>query len=110
MATKRKAETIQGWTIDLRPYKVPGGPEYDVKGSMATLLFHPDQKLTVDEALDNKVLAEKIRKAGDKILVDRLDYGRLRRAYAAMTAPNEEDLEFFRRIKEAASTEAAAAK
>jgi hypothetical protein len=100
----QKAETIQGWTIDLRAYKVPGGT-YDVKGSLASLLFNGDQKLTVDEALDNKVLADKIRKAGDSILLDRMDFARIRRAYSSFISPTEDDLEMFRRIKEAASTE-----
>ena len=102
------ANTIQGWKINLRNYKAADGKDYDVKASLAALLFHPDQKLTDDESLDNKVLADRIRAAGDEILVDRLDFARLRRAYAAMTGPNEDDLEMFRRIKDETTTQAAA--
>jgi len=102
------ADKVRAWKIDLKPYKIEGAvQEYDVKGSMRNLLFHPGQELTVDETFDNADLGKRIKESGESIILDKDDMRRLRRAYAAMRAPAEEDLEFFRRIKEAEEIEVA---
>lgn len=102
---------MQAWKIDLTPYKVDGpGPEYDVKGSMRSLLFHPGQELTVDQAFENAELAKRIKASNGSIVLDKDDMRRLMRAYGAMRAPAEDDLEFFRRIKEAEEIEVAEVK
>ncbi len=98
---------IKAWKINLASYKVEGAKDYDVKGSMRSLLFHPGQQLTVDETFENNDLAKRIKGAADSIILDKDDMRRLRRAYAAMRAPSEEDLEFFSRIKEAEEVEVA---
>ena len=108
MAKKILPPTVKLWKINLRTYRVGQGAQaknYDVKGSMAELLFHPDQKLTVDETFDVKKLADRIRAAGSEVLVDQMDLMRLRRAYQTMRSPAEEDLEFFQRIRDAQEVE-----
>ena len=98
----------KAYKINLKPYKMPGvKQEYDVKGSMVNLLFHPGQELTVDETFENYELVKRIREAGDSLILDKDDMRRLRRAYAAMRSPTEDDLEFFRRIKEPEEIEVA---
>jgi len=87
--------------IDLRPYTLPRGGKYDIIGSFKELLFHPEQKLTVPESFENLELLKKLEAAGDFILVDSGEYRRIMRAYSAMTAPGPDDMEFFRRIRDA---------
>ncbi len=104
------ADKIKAWKINLMPYPLEGaekGKTYDVKGSMRSLLFHPGQELTVDETFENADLAKRVREAGDTITLDKDDMRRLRRAYSAMRSPQEDDLEFFRRIKEPEEIEVA---
>jgi len=102
------ADKVKAWKINLKSYPLDGPvKEYDVKGSMRSLLFHPGQELTVDETFDNAELAKRIKEAGDSIILDKDDMRRLRRAYAAMRSPQEDDLEFFRRIKEPEEVEVA---
>ena len=88
--------------IDLRPYSLPRGGKYDIIGSFKELLFHPEQKLTVPESFENMELLKKLEGiASDYILVDSGEYRRIMRAYSAMTAPGPDDMEFFRRIRDA---------
>jgi CBS-domain-containing membrane protein len=94
-------ESLKVKKIDLRSYKLLGSEDYDVKGSLRTLLFHPKQELTVAESFENKDLADKIRDAGEYVLIDKDDYRRLLRAYHAMVSPAEDDLSFFARIRDA---------
>lgn len=87
--------------IDLRPYRLESGAEYDIKGSFRELLFHPKQELTVPESFENAELFTKMKAAGEFVLVDSGEYRRIMRAYNAMTAPGPDDLEFFARIRDA---------
>lgn len=87
--------------IDLRPYELPKGGKYDIIGSFQELLFHPGQELTVPESFENMELLKKLKSADGFILVDSGDYRRMMRAYHAMRSPAPDDMEFFRRIKDA---------
>jgi hypothetical protein len=91
---------IMAFKLNLKNYKMPGSKqEYDVKGSLANLLFHPGQELTVDETFENYEIVKRVREAGDSLILDKDDMRRVRRAYAAMRSPSEDDLEFFHRLK-----------
>jgi hypothetical protein len=87
--------------IDLRPYTLPRGGKYDIIGSFKELLFHPKQELSVPDSFENLELLKKLESAGDFILVDSGEYRRIMRAYNTMTAPGPDDMEFFRRIRDA---------
>ena len=116
----RQAERLKVWKIDVRPYQVElpvrdektGNMEtkkapFDVKGSVAAILFNRDLKLTVDESFTAKALADKIRAAKDHVLLDSGEMKRVREAYSIIRGPAEHELEFLRRIKDAVEVEAA---
>ena len=117
---ERKANTLKAWKIDVRNYEVflaqfhedgrikmkDGRPlreedEFDCKGSLADILFNPLLKLSVDKAFQAHDLAEKIRAANAHVLLDNKEMEMVRAAYAVITAPTENQLEFFKRIRDA---------
>jgi hypothetical protein len=120
MVTKANSKpnplNVKVWKIDVRPYQVQVGEDlktgkpvmddYDVKGSLSRLLFHPELKLTVDQAFQQKDLVDRIRAAGDFVIVDVFEMQRIRAAYGVLRSPDEQDLEFFRRIRDAEELEA----
>ena len=131
--SRRKAENrvAKGkmWKIDLRPYDVEvasigddgrvemenGKPvmvkdDFDVKGSMASILFNQELKLNVDETFQAKDLADKIRGSNSSVLVDGAELGKLQAAYKIIKGIPEQQLEFFRRIRDAEEVEVEEAK
>jgi hypothetical protein len=106
--------TVKAWKIDLKPYKVkvdedhgePVMDEYDVKDSLCRLLFHPDLKLTVDQAFEQKDLVDKVRAADEFVIIDFLQFQRVRAAYNVLRSPSMDDLEFLRRLRDAQPVEA----
>jgi len=117
---ERRKERMKAYKINLKPYNFLGHVRneetgaverrelpYDVKESLATILFSQELKLTIDEAFDAKKLADKIRSHDGSILVDNLEMGKLRRAYGLIKAPGEHELEFFSRIRDAEEVDVA---
>ena len=75
--------------------------DFDVKGSMASILFNAELKLSVDETFKNKDLADSIRAADGYILVDGAELMKLQAAYQIVKGVPEQQLEFFARIRDA---------
>jgi len=115
----RRVERLKVWKIDLKKYAVevqgkdekgnikPMKTSFDVKESLASILFIADLRLGIDEAFKAKELADKIRKAGEHVLLDNAEMDRLRASYNVSKGPAEHELEFFRRIRDAVEVEAA---
>ena len=124
---KRKAESVKVWRIDVRNYKVEvadrdaaGNPimergrmkmvrdDFDVKGSLASILFNQELRLSVEETFEAKEVADKIRAAKDYVLLDSKEMDRVRASYKVIKGIPEQQLEFFKRIRDAEEIEAAA--
>lgn len=95
------------WRLDTTPYGVvvqaEGKPklvDYDVKRSLATILFNSELKLTAQQAFEAKDLADRITRSDGSVLVDRQDLARLKAAYEAVRSPTMDDLELLRRIRD----------
>lgn len=86
-----------------RPVKV--ADDFDVKGSLAGMLFNPELKLSVPESFDMKDLADKIRGANTHVLLDSAEMAKLKRAYDVVKSPPETALECLRRIRDAEKIE-----
>ena len=86
-----------------RPVKV--ADDFDVKGSLAGMLFNPELRLTVPESFEMKDLADKIRGANHYVLLDSAEMAKLKRAYDAVKSPPETALECLRRIRDAEKVE-----
>ena len=104
----RKAESLQGWKIDVRSYMVPnpmaeGGEavELSVKDNLVSILFHSELKLGAEEMFKAKDLADKIRAAKNYLLVDKSEMDRLKRSYAIVKGLPERFIEFLGRIRDA---------
>lgn len=74
---------------------------YDVKGSIRGILFHPDQRLSGIDLMENFKLSEKIMAAEDSILLEKDDYNRLKKSFDAFRGFGENDVELVRRILDA---------
>jgi len=110
MEDKKAPATM--YEIDLSNYEVDTEDNgktvkvpFHVAESLASLVFHSDLKLTVEQSFESYELARRIRSAGSKILVDSKEMKRLKDAYNVMRSPGESALECLRRIRDARKVE-----
>ena len=95
--------------ISLEDYKVevktPNGTEkttYEVKTSIANLLFNPELKLGGVALLEQNKLAEKILNCKDsEILFEDAEYAKVKQAFDIVKGFGRNDVELVRRILEA---------
>jgi len=78
---------------------------YQVAGSMAALLFHPELKLSALDTLAANKLAEKLEAADGAVLLDSTEYGRLKRAVDTFNGFTRNETELIRRVLEAPEVE-----
>lgn len=78
---------------------------FQVKRSLRAILFNPNQELTIDETFLNKDLVDKIEAANGTMLLNDKEADQLRRAYNSIRAPQEHELEFYRRIRDVEEVE-----
>lgn len=78
---------------------------YDVKGSLIGVLFHPELKIGGRELLLRDKLANKINDSEDKILLEEVDYSKIKMAIETIDGYSQNDVEFVRRILEAEEIE-----
>ena len=86
--------------ISLTPYPIPGG-DYDVRTSLAGILFIPQLRLAARDAIEHDRIARTIEGAGDEVLLEEAEYARVRMAVEAYEGYSREDLELVRRVLEA---------
>lgn len=99
--------------INIEPYYIDGIDSknkitplpYNVKGSLAGILFHPDLKIGGQELLLRGKLAEKIEIAENEILIEDSDYAKLKKAVETITGYIQNDIEFVKRVLEAEEVE-----
>ena len=109
---------MKAWKINLKEYNFVGRVRdeggnvvqrtmpYDVKESLALILFNQELKLSIEESFKAKDLADKIRASQNgSVIVDAMEMARIRQAYNIVKGPGEHELEFFRRIKDAEEVE-----
>jgi len=114
----RRLERMKAWKINLKEYNFTGRVRdesgnivtrtlpYDVKESLALILFNSELKLSIDESFRSKDLADKIRASENgSIIVDSAEMAKIKQAYNIVKGPGEHELEFFRRIKDAEEVE-----
>ena len=119
----RRLERMKAWRINLKEYDFTGRVRdesgnivtltlpYDVKESLALILFNSELKLSIDESFRSKDLADKIRASENgNIIVDSAEMAKIKSAYNIVKGPGEHELEFFRRIKDAEEVEMEEAK
>ena len=96
--------------LNLRDYqvtrKVPGGDGelieitqlYPVKDSILNVMFLPSLGLQGAEAVRQQVLAHKIEQAGEEIMLEEEEYGRVKKAIEAFSVQSRYDVELIDRI------------
>lgn len=95
--------------INLKSYEVTitGGEgkeitlPFDVKGSIANALYHPDLRLHAKALLDNYSLVQKITDAGDSVLLEEEEYNRIKYAFDTIQGFTRNDVELIRRVLQA---------
>jgi hypothetical protein len=98
--------------LDLTPYKIKvtgrsrtgevetKETDYDVKASIALILFHPDLKVSARESIKRDELCNKIETAGDSILLEEADWQKIKEAVEIVTV-GRNDVKFILRVLEA---------
>jgi hypothetical protein len=99
--------------IDLTPYKVKVSrrletgeiesveTDYDLKASIAGILFLPDLKISGREAVKRDKLCEKIEEAENSILLEEADWKKIVEAIEALPQVGRNDVKFVERILDA---------
>ncbi len=107
---------VQGWKINLKPYKhdsyilkngqdVKVVKDFDVVESLAGLVFNQDLKLDTEGMFRAKAIADKIRAAGDTVILDEKEMEHVNEAYKTLKGLPEHFIEFLKRIRDAEKVE-----
>jgi len=86
--------------LNLTPYKVDT-QDYDVKTVMASILFHPDLRVSARNLMVADRLAQKIESGNGSVLLEESEYERLKTAVETITGWGRGDLEFVQRVLDA---------
>lgn len=95
--------------IDLTSYDVTvpdgrGGEDtlpYDIRGSLADGMYHPDLKLNYKDLFTHDRIAQKILKSEGSVLLEDSEYERVKFMIETVKGFRKEDVEFVRRVMEA---------
>jgi hypothetical protein len=94
--------------INLKPYdvEVQDGNEtkmkpFLVKESIATMLFHPSLDLDGREVIKRDKLAKEIEEAGDEILLEEVDYSKIKLAFETVKGINRNAVILLERVFDA---------
>ncbi len=109
---------VQGWKINLRPYKydayiLKDGQEikivkdFDVVESLAGLCFNQGLKLDAEGMFRAKTIADKIRAAGNEVTLDEKEMEHLNDGYHVVRGLPEYFIECLERIRDAKKVELA---
>lgn len=107
---------VQGWKINLKPYKydtyiLKDGQEikvtkdFDVVESLAGLVFNQDLKLDAEGMFRAKKIADKIRAAGKFVILDEKEMEHLNDGYHVLRGLPEHFIECLERIRDAQKVE-----
>ncbi len=79
--------------------KAEADADYDVRGSIVEILFHPDLQLGATALLDRDTLARKVNDWPDKdLLLEEADYKKVLAAVEVLKGLTRHDVEFIRRV------------
>jgi len=107
---------VQGWKINLKPYKydayilkdgqdVKVVKDFDVVESLAGLCFNQGLKLDAEGMFRAKTIADKIRAAGNEVILDEKEMEHLNDAYHVLRGLPEQFIECLERIRDAEKVE-----
>ena len=79
--------------------------EYDVKGSLVSILFMPGNNVNARESFKRQVLANQIETANGSVLLEEADWQKLVDAAEKLENVGRNDVEFMHRILDASQVE-----
>jgi len=86
-------------SISLLPYKVADGQDYQVRKSLAFMMFVPALPLNARDTIEHDRIARKIETtAGDTLLLEDAEWQRLKKSTEAHTGFSRSDVELISRI------------
>lgn len=74
---------------------------YDIKESLIEILFNPELKLTARQLLKANDLASKIEKANDNILLNDVEYEKLKHALETVKGLTKNEIVLVKRVLQA---------
>jgi len=91
--------------ISLIPYKCDG-LDYDVRKSLASMMFIPELHLGARDIIENDRIARKIESAQDEVVLEEAEYARIKQSFDLFQNYSRNDLELIRRVRDAPEIDA----
>ena len=79
---------------------------YNMKQSIAGILFIPALNLGIRDAIEHDRIARKVEAAGDDVVLEEAEYAKIMNAMDLFTGYSRKDLEFISRIRDAPEIDA----
>ena len=93
---KKRVSDPEKNTVEMK--EVP----YSVKQSIASILYHPELRLSMREAIARKVLSETIENSTeDFVMVTPEDYTKIKEAFEKVQGYTKDDVELLSRVENA---------
>ena len=111
--------------ISLIPYKIMDGPVqripqpdgtfkevkmpdamHDMKQSIANILFIPELRLGIRDAIEHDRIARKVEAAGDEVVLEEAEYAKIKNALDVFTGYSRNDIELISRVRDAPEIDA----
>lgn len=90
--------------LSLIPYQF-NGTDYDVKGSLSSILFSQHLKLGARQVIEHDRIASKIEGGNGSVLLEEADYQTLKTAVETFEGYSRPDIEFVQRVLDAPTVE-----
>jgi len=89
--------------ISLIPYNIGNGQMYDVRQSIINLMFAPELRLGIRDAIENDRIARKIESAENhEVILEDAEFARVKQAFDVFQGYGRNDLELIARVQDAA--------
>lgn len=99
---KARKISLKNYNITIKsPNSEPKEIPYDVKESLIEILFNPELKLTARQLLKANDLASKIEKASGSILLNEVEYEKLKHALETVRGLTKNEIVLVKRIFQA---------
>lgn len=105
VAALRESDQWSSVEINNLVARRPVEQDYAVKESLATILLHPNLRLTGQQLFDRRMLYEKIKNESNELLLEKSDYEMLKDAVARFTGGGPNEMEMLARVFEAEEIE-----
>jgi len=86
--------------ISLIPYNAGNGQPYNVRQSIINLMFNPELRLGIRDAIESDRIARKIETAeNDEVILEDAEYARVKQAFDEFQGYTRNEIELIARVQ-----------